>query len=145
MGAHKLMLEARRGAWWDANKIGLCTPPIETERGWLVVYHGVKTTAAGSLYRLGVALFDLEAPETCLRRGDKWVMGPVTEHERVGDVGNVVFPCGLLPDGDSLRLSYGGADHCIALPLPRRAFAGCWNGSKRTDEMQHNQQTTSRR
>jgi len=113
MGAHKLMLEARSGAWWDANKIGLCTPPIETERGWRVVYHGVKSTAAGSLYRLGVALFDLEAPETCLQGGDEWVMGTVAEYERGGDV---VFPCcrTVLPDGDSLRLYYGGADHCIA-------------------------------
>jgi predicted GH43/DUF377 family glycosyl hydrolase len=39
-GTHKLMLEARRGAWWDANKIGLCNPPIETPSGWLVVYYG---------------------------------------------------------------------------------------------------------
>jgi predicted GH43/DUF377 family glycosyl hydrolase len=116
-GTHKLMLEARRGAWWDANKIGLCNPPIETERGWLVVYHGVRTTAAGSLYRLGLALFDLESPETCLIRGDEWIMGAVTDYERVGDVGNVVFPCGhtVLPDGDTLRLYYGGADHCICL------------------------------
>lgn len=116
-GTHKLMLEARRGAWWDANKIGLCNPPIETERGWLVVYHGVKHTAAGSLYRLGLALFDLNAPDTCLIRGDEWIMGAVTDYERVGDVGNVVFPCGhtVLPDGDTLRLYYGAADHCIAM------------------------------
>lgn len=116
-GTHKLMLEARRGAWWDANKIGLCNPPIETERGWLVVYHGVRTTASGSLYRLGLALFDLDSPETCLIRGDEWIMGAVHDYERVGDVGNVVFPCGhtVLPDGDTLRLYYGGADHCIAM------------------------------
>jgi predicted GH43/DUF377 family glycosyl hydrolase len=111
------MLEARRGAWWDANKIGLCNPPIETERGWLVVYHGVKTTASGSLYRLGLALFELESPETCLIRGDEWIMGAELDYERVGDVPNVVFPCGhtVLPDGDTLRLYYGGADHCIAV------------------------------
>jgi len=116
-GTHKLMLEARRGAWWDANKIGLCNPPIETERGWLVVYHGVRTTASGSLYRLGLALFNLESPETCLIRGDEWIMGAEHDYERVGDVGNVVFPCGhtVLPDGDTLRLYYGGADHCICL------------------------------
>jgi predicted GH43/DUF377 family glycosyl hydrolase len=120
-GTHKLMLEARRGAWWDANKIGLCNPPIETERGWLVVYHGVRHTAAGSLYRLGLALFALEEPETCLIRGDEWIMGAVTDYERVGDVGNVVFPCGhtVLPDGDALRLYYGAADHCIALATTR--------------------------
>ena len=62
-GGHKLMLEARRGGWWDANKIGLSPPPIETEQGWLVIYHGVRQNAAGALYRLGLALFDLQNPE----------------------------------------------------------------------------------
>ena len=47
-GSHKLMLEARRGGWWDANKIGLSPPPIETPQGWLVIYHGVRQTASGS-------------------------------------------------------------------------------------------------
>jgi predicted GH43/DUF377 family glycosyl hydrolase len=60
-GSHKLMMEARRGAWWDANKIGLSPPPIETAKGWLVIYHGVRQTAAGAIYRLGLALFDLSA------------------------------------------------------------------------------------
>jgi predicted GH43/DUF377 family glycosyl hydrolase len=120
-GDHKLMLEARRGAWWDANKIGLNNPPIETERGWLVVYHGVKQTAADSLYRLGLALFDLNAPEVCLIRGDEWIFGAEKEYERVGDVGNVVFPCGHVvdPDGDTLRIYYGAADHTIALATTR--------------------------
>jgi len=120
-GMHKLMLEARRGAWWDANKIGLCNPPIETSRGWLVVYHGVRQTAAGAIYRLGLALFDLEAPEVCLMRGDEWIFGAEKDYELVGDVGNVVFPCGhtVLPDGDTLRLYYGGADHCVALGTTR--------------------------
>jgi predicted GH43/DUF377 family glycosyl hydrolase len=61
-GRHRLMLEARKGAWWDANKIGLSPPPIETARGWLVFYHGVRHTPSGCLYRLGLALFDLENP-----------------------------------------------------------------------------------
>jgi predicted GH43/DUF377 family glycosyl hydrolase len=55
-GSHKLLLQARRGAWWDANKIGLSPPLIETPRGWLMIYHGVRQTAAGGLYRLGLAL-----------------------------------------------------------------------------------------
>ena len=120
-GTHKLMLEARRGAWWDANKIGLCNPPIETPRGWLVVYHGVRHTASGSLYRLGIALFDLESPDICLIRGDEWIFGAEEDYERIGDVGNVVFPCGhvVQPDGDTLRLYYGGADHVIALGTTR--------------------------
>ncbi len=52
-GGHKLVLQARRGAWWDANKVGLSPPLIETARGWLMLYHGVRQTAAGCLYRLG--------------------------------------------------------------------------------------------
>ncbi|OGD10428.1 MAG: glycosidase [Candidatus Aminicenantes bacterium RBG_13_62_12] len=116
-GSHKLMLEARRGAWWDANKIGLSTPPIETPLGWLVVYHGVRRTAAGCLYRLGLALFDLQAPERCLKRGNEWFFGPEEPYEQHGDVGYVVFPCGctVAPDGDTLRVYYGVADMSIAL------------------------------
>ncbi len=116
-GSHKLLLEARRGAWWDANKIGLSTPPIETARGWLVIYHGVRQTAAGCLYRIGLALFDLHTPERCLKRGDEWIFGPEEPYERRGDVDNVVFPCGytLAPDGDTLHLYYGASDTTIAL------------------------------
>ncbi len=116
-GSHKLILRSRRGSWWDAGKIGLAVPPIETSEGWLLIYHGVRQTASGSLYRIGLALMDLQTPETCLRRGDSWVFGPETEYERFGDVNNVVFPCGytLAPDGDTLRLYYGAADTCIAL------------------------------
>ena len=116
-GSHKLMMEARRGAWWDANKIGLSPPPIETERGWLVIYHGVRMTAAGCIYRLGLALFDRESPEMLLKRGDEWVFGPQERYEQRGDVGNVVFPCGytLAPDGDTVRIYYGAADSTIAL------------------------------
>jgi predicted GH43/DUF377 family glycosyl hydrolase len=75
-GNDKLMLEARRGAWWDANNIGLSPPPIQTAQGSLVIYHGVRHTAAGAMYRVGIALFDLERPELLLKRGDEWVFGP---------------------------------------------------------------------
>jgi predicted GH43/DUF377 family glycosyl hydrolase len=116
-GSHKLILEARRGAWWDANKIGLSPPPIETPEGWLMIYHGVRQTPSGALYRLGLALFDLETPERCLLRGDTWVFGPEESYEREGDVNNVVFPCGytIEPDGNTLHLYYGAADTSVAL------------------------------
>lgn len=116
-GGHKLMMEARRGAWWDAHKIGLSPPPLETPQGWLVIYHGVRQTPAGALYRLGLALFDLEAPERCLRRTEEWVFGPEEPYERQGDVGNVVFPCGctIADDGDTINMYYGAADCRIAL------------------------------
>ncbi|MFH1006076.1 MAG: glycosidase [Candidatus Latescibacterota bacterium] len=116
-GSHKIMLEARRGGWWDTNKIGLNSPPIETEKGWLVIYHGTRPNAAGSIYRLGLALFDLHAPEICLKRSDEWIFGPEEPYERRGDVDNVVFPCGhtIAADGDTIRLYYGAADTSIAL------------------------------
>ena len=116
-GNHKLMLQARRGSWWDANKVGLSPPLIETDRGWLMVYHGVRQTASGSLYRLGLALFERDQPERCLLRGDSWIFGPEAPYEREGDVGNVAFPCGytVAADGDALNLYYGAADTSIAL------------------------------
>ncbi len=116
-GNHTLMLEARHGGWWDANKIGLSPPPIQTPEGWLVIYHGVRHTAAGAIYRLGLALFDLHAPAHCLKRGDEWAFGPEEPYERHGDVDNVVFPCGytIASDGDTIRLYYGAADTSIAL------------------------------
>ncbi len=67
-GDHELLLEARDGAWWDAGKIGLGPPPLETDDGWLVCYHGVKSTASGPIYRVGLALLDLDEPRKVLRR-----------------------------------------------------------------------------
>jgi predicted GH43/DUF377 family glycosyl hydrolase len=116
-GGHRLMLPARLGSWWDAHRVGLSPPLIETSRGWLMLYHGVRRTAAGALYRLGAALFDLETAERCLLRGDSWIFGPEAPYEREGDVGYVAFPCGstLGDDGDTINLYYGAADTCVAL------------------------------
>lgn len=120
-GDHTLIIEARRGAWWDANKIGLSPQPLETTEGWLIIYHGVRLTAAGCLYRLGLALLDLDDPRRLIRRSDEWVFGPVESYERVGDVGDVVFPCGATywPESDELRLYYGAADTAIAVATAR--------------------------
>jgi predicted GH43/DUF377 family glycosyl hydrolase len=116
-GGHRMMLQARRGGWWDANKVGLSPPLIETARGWLMLYHGVRSNAAGSLYRLGVALFDLADPAELLLRGDEWIFGPEETYETHGDVNNVTFPCGYTigADGDTINLYYGAADTCIAM------------------------------
>jgi predicted GH43/DUF377 family glycosyl hydrolase len=116
-GDHTLLLEAREGAWWDANKIGLGPPPLETAHGWLMMYHGVHMTGDGPIYRVGLALLDLDDPHTVLNRTDEWVFGPQAPYELSGDVGNVVFPCGWIHDEatDRLMLYYGAADSVIGL------------------------------
>jgi predicted GH43/DUF377 family glycosyl hydrolase len=116
-GDHTLLLPAREGAWWDAGKIGLGPPPLETPEGWLMLYHGVRSTASGSLYRAGLVLLDLEDPRQVLHRTDEWVFGPSESYEQTGDVGGVVFPCGWIhdPATDELRIYYGAADSAIAL------------------------------
>jgi predicted GH43/DUF377 family glycosyl hydrolase len=116
-GCPREVLRARRGGWWDADKIGLSPPPVETPRGWLMIYHGVRRTVSGCIYRIGLALLDLEDPGRCLLRGDSWVFGPEASYEMSGDVGQVTFPCGTTTgaDGDTLNLYYGAADTTVAL------------------------------
>ncbi len=122
-GDHQILFKARRGGWWDANKIGLSPQPMETTEGWLVLYHGVRQTAGGVIYRLGIALLDLENPGRVLHRGDEWIFGPHEEYEREGDVDDVVFPCGWVhdPETDQVRLYYGGADSVIAVATTQMA------------------------
>ncbi|MBI4863031.1 MAG: glycosidase [Candidatus Riflebacteria bacterium] len=114
-GDHRPVLLARSHGWWDAAKIGLNVPPIPTSEGWLIIYHGVRNTAAGSLYRLGLALLDRDDPTRVLRRTDEWVMGPREPYELEGDVGRVVFPCGWTLVEGELRIYYGAADTSVAV------------------------------
>lgn len=116
-GDGRIVLPARRGGWWDANKVGAGPPPMRTDRGWLLCYHGVRTTVSGALYRVGLALLSLDDPCTVLARTDEWVFGPSEPYERSGDVPGVVFPNGwvLNEDGDTLRLYYGAADSVVGV------------------------------
>jgi predicted GH43/DUF377 family glycosyl hydrolase len=120
-GDHTLLIDSRDGAWWDAGKIGLGPPPLETSEGWLVMYHGAHLTARGAIYRLGLALLDLDDPRQVMRRSDEWVFGPQEPYERTGDVAEVVFPCGWTVDEPSgeLRMYYGAADTSLALATAR--------------------------
>ena len=116
-GDPTILLPAREGGWWDAHKVGLGPPPLLTEQGWLVLYHGVRVTAAGSVYRLGLALLDVDHPELILARSSEWIFGPHEPYERSGDVSDVVFPCGWLvaDDGDTVLLYYGAADTSVCV------------------------------
>ncbi len=71
------VLQPRTGAWWDSLRIGIGPPPLRTEHGWLLVYHGVKETVAGDIYRVGLALLDLDDPTRVLRRLPGWVLAPL--------------------------------------------------------------------
>lgn len=134
-GRHRMVLARRRGAWWDASRVGLATPPIETEAGWLILYHGVKETVAGCLYRVGLALLDRDEPWCCIRRGKEWVMGPFEPYERLGDVSGVVFPCGhtIARDGDMLSVYYGAADTTVCLATTRVSELLRWLESHGTE------------
>lgn len=113
-GDHQILLP-RRGGWWDNARVGLGTQPIETSEGWLLIYHGARETASGSIYRAGLALLDLEEPWRVLRRSDEWVFGPREEYEFMGDVPGAVFPTGAVVEGNELRMYYGAADSYVAL------------------------------
>jgi predicted GH43/DUF377 family glycosyl hydrolase len=116
-GDHALLLEARDGGWWDAGKIGLGPPPLRTQDGWLVLYHGVRQTAAGAIYRAGLALLDLQDPRAVLARCDDWVLAPEAPYELAGDVPQVVFPTGWVLDEASgdLIVYYGASDTVVAM------------------------------
>ena len=113
----EVVLHPRAGAWWDSLRIGIGPPLLKTEHGWLLIYHGVKEVVSGAIYRVGLALLDLEEPARVLRRASEWIFAPLEPYERQGDVPNAIFPCGLIHDSLSgeLRLYYGAADTSICL------------------------------
>jgi beta-1,4-mannooligosaccharide/beta-1,4-mannosyl-N-acetylglucosamine phosphorylase len=114
-GRHRFVMGVTGG--WQSTKIGAGPIPIETDEGWLLIYHGVLTSCNGFVYSFGAALLDLEQPWKVLYRGAPYLLSPQTTYECVGDVPNVAFPCAALHDQDSGRLAiyYGGADTVTAL------------------------------
>ena len=120
-GSHSLFLKARTGPYWDSAKVGLSAPPLLVDKGWLMLYHGVKEYSKGSIYRLGLALLDKEDPAQVISRPTEWVFGPAKDYERVGDVGNVTFSCGWLLDENMIRVYYGAADSTLCCATAKLA------------------------
>ncbi len=117
-GRSRVLLSPEPG--WGSHKVGVSTPPIKTEEGWLVLYHGIRETASGRLYRIGIMLLDLEDPERIIGICPHFIFGPEEPYERTGDVPNVVFPCGWIPEPDgTVKMYYGAADTCIGLAEAR--------------------------
>ncbi len=110
----KIVMRPRKGRW-DSLKIGIGTPPILTEKGWLLIYHGVEQKKNGRIYRVGLALADLKNPEKILYRSKEPVFEPVKDYEKIGQVNNVVFPCGSIILGKKLFIYYGGADSVVCV------------------------------
>ena len=114
-GHSKVLITPRQGHW-DSYRIGGSVPPIRTDQGWLEIYHGVQMTPSGPIYRAGILLLDLEDTSKVISRSDVPSLSPREEYERIGDVGNVVFPCGAIVEDDGeVKLYYGAADTSLCL------------------------------
>ncbi len=107
-----ILLDPRKDNW-DNVKVGISAPPIETEKGWLLLYHGVSNP--GMRYCLGAALLDLNNPQKVLARTNDPLFEPETSYEKEGVVPNVVFPCGAVVINDEVFIYYGGADHVVGV------------------------------
>lgn len=116
-GMHRLVMQSGGAGWWQGVKIGAGPVPIETSRGWLLIYHGVSGPCNGFVYSMGAALLDLEDPSRVLYRSRDYLLTPEADYETVGFVPNVVFPCAALCDAATGRLAiyYGAADTYTAV------------------------------
>jgi len=102
--------------WWENYKIGCGPPPIRTEKGWLLIYHGVDKERT---YRAGAVLLDISDPKKIIYRTPEPILEPKEDYEKFGDVPNVVFPTGLVEKDGWLHLYYGAADTTVCLATAR--------------------------
>ncbi len=100
---------------FEVNYIGAGGPPIETEDGWLLIYHGVQETIKGRTYHAKAALLHLDKPEIEISRLPYPLFSPTKKWEKHGIVDNVVFPTGNALFGDDLYVYYGAADKYIGV------------------------------
>lgn len=115
-GRHRHVM-GKSGRWWESVKIGGGAAPIETDEGWLLLYHGVTGTCNGFVYSIGGAILDLEEPSRVLYRCGNFLLTPEAWYEERGFVPNVCFPCATLQDAATGRIAvyYGAADTYVGL------------------------------
>jgi predicted GH43/DUF377 family glycosyl hydrolase len=101
-----------RAGMWDSKKIGVAGPPIKTDKGWLLIYHGVSKTGT---YRLGAVLLDLKNPAVVLSRSVDTIFEPLERYEKEGQVHNAVFSCGAVERAGTLYIYYGGGDTVVGV------------------------------
>ena len=107
-----LLLTGIEGTWEE--KIGGSTPPLKTEYGWLVIYHGVENGGLG-YYRAGAILLDLENPLKIISKASDFILEPEYDYEIEGYYRGCVFPTGNVIVDDTLYVYYGGADKYIGV------------------------------
>ena len=112
-GDHQMIMSPLEDSTWEDKKIGIAGPPIRTEEGWFLIYHGV--SKRNNTYTLGAALLDARDPCKVLARQSEPVLEPELEWEKVGAVPNVVFSCGQAEIGDRILVYYCGADTVIGV------------------------------
>ncbi|WP_258103420.1 hypothetical protein [Marinoscillum sp. MHG1-6] len=107
-----LLLKGTPNSWEE--KVGGSTPPLKTDKGWLVLYHGVETGGTG-YYRVGALMLDLNDPTKIIGKTRHWIMEPEFDYEIDGYYKGCVFPTGNVIVDDTLYVYYGGADKYIGL------------------------------
>lgn len=131
-GRTELVLE-KGFRYWASAKIGPAAPPIETEEGWLVLFHAARKSMNGFFYSAGCMLLDLEHPSRVIGRMNSTLMVPEENYEQNGLCPNVVFPTGIVnPDGaDGLMIYYGGGDRTMNLAFASKSelIEACLTGS----------------
>jgi len=110
---HKVIMEPKEN--WESIKIGAGPPPIKTDKGWLLVYHGVGYEKDIKKYKSGAVLLNLKDPSKVIARTKKSILEPDKDYEIFGDVPNVVFPEGAIVKGNELFVYYGAADKTCCL------------------------------
>jgi predicted GH43/DUF377 family glycosyl hydrolase len=103
-----------RHGMWDGQKVGISTPAIKTEKGWLLLYHGVSWS---SIYRVGAILLDKEDPTVVIARTAIPILEPEMDYETGGIVSNVVFPCGTIVRRGTVYIYYGGGDKVVGVAM----------------------------
>lgn len=100
----QVLMEARYP--WELVQLGNCGSPIKTDKGWLLLTHGV---GAMRTYVISAILLQLDNPSIIVARLDTPLI-EADEMEREGYVPNVVYTCGLLRHGDLLVIPYAVSD-----------------------------------
>jgi len=110
-GNHRKLVDIKPNSWMSS-RIGAGAPPIKTDQGWLIIFHGVDEN---NIYRLGAALLDINDPGKVLSIYPDPILEPELPWEKEGFVPNVVFSCGAADMGDSYYVYYGAADTVIGV------------------------------